>query len=106
MAERPETAAFEIVDWVEEAPGVRARVASVAGSRWAIVEYDPGAAREEWCTEGHRGYVVSGAIRYEFEDGHEPLRLVEGQGFYLPAGQAHRGRNHHFERTTLFVVDL
>jgi mannose-6-phosphate isomerase-like protein (cupin superfamily) len=98
-------AAFELVSWVEEGPGVRVRALPIAGQRWALVEYEPSAGRDVWCREGHRAYVVEGAIHYEFEDGREPLAAVAGQGFYLPAGTGHKGRNHHFERTRLFVVD-
>lgn len=106
MTVGPQSAAFELVEWVEEAPGVRARPLTVAGSRWAIVEYAAGAGRSEWCTEGHHGFVLDGVIRYEFDDGTEPLSIATGQGFFLPAGQAHRGRNHHPETARLFVIDL
>ena len=96
---------FDLAEWVDEAPGVRAKVVTVAGTRWALVEYEPGCGRPEWCVEGHRGYVVSGAIHYEFDDGQEPLALTAGHGFFLPAGQAHRGYNHQPKVTRLFVVD-
>jgi hypothetical protein len=76
---------FGGVAWEDEAPGIRARPEQAAGSRWAIVEYGPGAARPEWCTDGHRGYVLEGALEYEFDDGSPPLALREGQGFVLAA---------------------
>lgn len=53
----------------------------------------------------HRGFVLAGAVRYEFEDGREPLALTAGQGFLLPAAPAHRGRNHGAETAQLFVAD-
>jgi hypothetical protein len=37
-----------------------------------MVEYGPGASREDWCEEGHRGFVVEGEIEYRFDDGREP----------------------------------
>lgn len=101
----PTSAAFDLLEWVEEGPGVRVRALTVAGARWALVEYEPGAGRDEWCRDGHRAYVVDGAIQYEFEDGRDPLAAVAGQGFYLPGGLGHKGRNHHFERTRLFIID-
>jgi quercetin dioxygenase-like cupin family protein len=105
-AGNPHTAAFELVDWVEEAPGVRAKPMEVAGSRWAIVEYAPSAGRSEWCHEGHYGFVLEGVIHYELEGGAEPLSIAAGQAFFLPSGQGHRGRNHHPDTTRLFVIDL
>ena len=75
------------------------------GSRWALVEYAPGARREEWCTEGHRGFVVDGAISYEFDDGHPRIEARAGQAFLLPGGQGHRGTNLADGPTRLFLID-
>jgi hypothetical protein len=96
---------FPALAWEDEGPGIRALVGQAAGSRWAVVEYGPAAAREEWCTDGHRGYVVEGRIEYEFDDGSEPLSLAPGQGFVLAAGTGHRGRNPGAETTRLFLID-
>jgi quercetin dioxygenase-like cupin family protein len=91
--------------WEDDAPGIRARAAHAQGSRWAIVEYGEGASRDEWCTDGHRGFVLAGAIEYEFGDGGDPLGLREGQAFVLAAGRAHRGRNTAVGATRLFLID-
>lgn len=92
-------------DWEGEAPGIRAITVQAAGSRWAVVEYGPDAARAEWCTDGHRGYVLEGAIEYEFDDGAPKLQLRQGQGFVLAAGTGHRGRNPTGAATRLFLID-
>ena len=91
--------------WQDDAPGIRAKESHADGSRWAIVEYGEGAAREEWCTDGHRGFVLDGAIEYEFDDGQEPLSLRAGQAFVLAAGRGHRGRNTAGGATRLFLID-
>lgn len=75
-----------------EAPGIASRAVDVAGVRWALVEYEPGVLREEWCEEGHSGYVLDGDVTYEFTSGRPPLALAAGDGFALPDGEAHRGR--------------
>ena len=107
--ERARRVPFGEIPWGEDAPGIRAREVEVRGARWAIVEYGAVAAREEWCEEGHRGYVVSGEIEYEFDDGSEPLRASEGEAFFLPPappnGGAHRGRNPSEGATVLFLID-
>ena len=72
--ERPAPRPFGEIAWTEAAPGIRARETDVGGARWAMVEYGPGASREDWCEEGHRGFVVEGEIEYRFDDGREPLR--------------------------------
>ena len=109
MTPEPRSIPLDATAWAPEAPGIRSRaatVAEVAGSaRWAVVEYAEGAAREEWCTEGHRGYVLAGAMRYDFDDGTAPIEAREGQAFLLPAGQAHRGTNLAAGETRMFLVD-
>ena len=107
--ERARTVPFGELPWTDDAPGIMARETRVRGARWATVEYGPGAAREEWCEEGHRGFVISGRIEYEFDDGGEPLRASEGEAFFLPpaslGGGAHRGRNRSGGATRLFLID-
>jgi quercetin dioxygenase-like cupin family protein len=96
---------FESLDWADDQPDIRSRAEQALGQRWAIVEYESGAAREEWCTDGHRGYVLAGRIEYEFDDGSEPLSVDQGQGFFLSAGTGHRGRNPGAATTRLFLID-
>jgi quercetin dioxygenase-like cupin family protein len=79
--------------------------ADVDGTRWALVEYEPGAGRAEWCDAPHTGFVRSGTLTYEFEDGREPLTLGAGDGFVLPPEPRHRGRNDGTEPVRLFIVD-
>jgi mannose-6-phosphate isomerase-like protein (cupin superfamily) len=92
-------------DWVADVPGIRARETHVEGHRWAIVEYAPGAQRHEWCLDGHVGFVISGAVEYEFEDGGRSLMIGEGDAFALSTGRAHRGANRSSQATRLFVID-
>lgn len=105
----PRNVPFGEMGWADDAPGIRAREARVSGARWATVEYEEGVYREEWCEEGHRGFVLSGAIEYEFDDARPPLRAVEGEAFLLPPAPlgsgAHRGRNLAAGATRLFLID-
>ena len=96
---------FDAIDRVDDQPDIHSRAAVALGQRWAIVEYDPGAGREEWCTDGHRGYVLAGQIEYEFDDGSAPLAVGQGQGFFLASGTGHRGRNPGETVTRLFLID-
>jgi quercetin dioxygenase-like cupin family protein len=93
------------IEWKQDVPGIRAREAHIEGHRWAIVEYAPRAKREEWCLDGHAGFVITGAIEYEFEDGGPPLTVGAGDAFALSTGRAHRGTNRADEATRLFVID-
>ncbi len=89
-----------------EAPGIASRAVEVGGVRWALVTYQPGVLRQEWCDEGHSGYVLEGAIEYEFGDATNPLTLKAGDGFTLAAGTPeHRGRAIGDGPTRLFLID-
>jgi quercetin dioxygenase-like cupin family protein len=101
----PRAIPLDAGDWEEEAPGIRSRAADVDGARWAEVAYAAGARRAEWCTEGHKGFVLAGAIRYEFDDGTAPIEAAAGQAFLLPDGQGHRGTNLADGETRLFLID-
>jgi len=103
----PEPRALRLtdLDWADDVPGIRDKAGTVDGARWALVEYAEGAAREEWCEDGHRGLVLEGEIEYEFADGREPLRAAGGHAFLLPTGVAHRGRNLAGGATTMFLID-
>jgi quercetin dioxygenase-like cupin family protein len=96
---------FESMGWSDDQADIHSRAQTALGQRWATVEYEPGAAREEWCTDGHRGYVLAGRIEYEFDDGSPPLAVEQGQGFFLAAGTGHRGRNPGHSPTRLFLID-
>ena len=96
---------FAELSWADDVPGIRARQTHIARRRWALVEYAAGARRQEWCLDGHAGFVVSGSVEYEFEDGAEPLAVRTGDAFALATGHAHRGVNRADGPTQLFIID-
>lgn len=96
---------FSALEPVSHDTDVHDREADVDGTRWALVEYAPGAGRAEWCETPHSGIVLSGALTYAFENGREPLRLGPGDGFVLPEQPRHRGHNDGSEPARLFLID-
>lgn len=87
-----------------ETPGISSRAVPVNGVRWAVVHYEPGVLREEWCDVGHSGFVIEGEIVYEFQDGRAPLSAQAEQGFTLASGSGHRGRAG-LRGVRLFLID-
>lgn len=100
----PQTVDFEAQSHEPEAPGISSQAIVVNGVRWALVEYEPGVLREEWCLEGHSGYALAGDVTYEFSDGRAPVHVRAGAGFSLPAGSGHRGRAGD-QGARLFLID-
>jgi hypothetical protein len=107
--DEPRKVPFDELPWTDDAPGISAREVDIGGARWATVEYGEGVGREEWCEEGHHGFVLFGEIEYEFDDGRTPLRAKENEAFLLPPAPlgsgAHRGRNLAPGPTRLFLID-
>ena len=85
--------------------GVVDRELMVAGVRWAMVEYAGRSQRKNWCATPHVGYVVSGSVQYDFEDGREPLLVKSGTAFGLPPAPRHRGRNPAADPARIFLID-
>ena len=96
---------FPSIEGQDDVPGIRAREKVLDGRRWAIVAYEPGARREEFCRDGHWGLVLEGAVEYEFDDGGERLTARAGEAFFLSTGRGHRGRNLAPGETRLFLID-
>ncbi len=89
----------------DDVPGITAQETHEQGRRWAIVEYAPHARREEWCLDGHAGFVLDGQVEYEFSGDEPPLLVSEGDAFTLATGRGHRGRNTRDSVARLFLID-
>ncbi|HYZ30104.1 MAG TPA: cupin domain-containing protein [Thermoleophilaceae bacterium] len=99
------TVNLSAADWKPDVPGIRVREREINGRRWALVEYAPGARRDEWCHDGHLGVVLNGQIEYEFDDGGERVVAAAGDAFTLSTGRGHRGVNRAEGVTTVFLID-
>jgi len=104
FAAQDAVASLARIDWTDDVPGVSVRETQIGRRRHAIVEYAAGAARAEWCRDGHAGLVLAGSIEYEsriasIADGHRGRRLT------LSTGRAHRGTNRDEGASRLFLID-
>ena len=95
---------FDSLRAAPEAPGIASETTEIGGHRWARVRYEPGVLREAWCDAGHEGFVLEGAVTYEFQDGSAPLALQAGEAFALPGAQVHRGQAGT-DGALLFIID-
>lgn len=51
-------------------------------------ERAPGGPEPEWCETGHSVFILSGRIRYRFDD--HSVEAGPGDMLHIPAGPAHR----------------
>ena len=51
-------------------------------------ERAPGGVEGDWCVTGHSVFILSGRIRYRFDD--HVVEAGPGDMLHIPAGEAHR----------------
>jgi len=65
---------FGDVAWQAPAPGQRSKVVERGGKRLRLVEFAEGFAEDDWCTAGHAGVVLEGALTVAFRASDEVSR--------------------------------
>lgn len=77
---------FANMPWDEGRPGMRHKVYCEGGRLLRLVEFSTSDGFEQWCEQGHIGYVLEGGLTIEFE-GHVQ-DFAAGDGLFIPAGKA------------------
>jgi hypothetical protein len=79
-------------EWQVTAPGARQKVAEHAGKRVRLIEFSEGFVEHDWCSRGHAGYVLEGAMDIVLEHG-PAVRFGPGDALVLRAGtDKHKAR--------------
>jgi quercetin dioxygenase-like cupin family protein len=78
--------AFESLPWEHGRPGVRYKTYREQSRQLRLVEFDTGEGFQDWCEQGHIGYVLAGGLDIEVQG--TVLSLAAGDGLFLPAGTA------------------
>jgi hypothetical protein len=83
--------AFESMEWQELRPGVRHKAHCEGGRQLRLIEFQTSNGFNEWCRQGHIGYVLAGGLEIDF-NGHV-LSFTTGDGLFIPSGteSQHRG---------------
>src|SRR3974390_911146 len=97
--------AFEEMPWETSPAGVRFKVQRVGDRQLRLLEFSRDLDHPHWCTTGHLGYVLEGAMEVEFTTGPQVFRA--GAGLAIPAGEAakHRPRALTDRVRMIFVED-
>lgn len=79
-------------EWQVTAPGARQKMAEHAGKRVRLIEFTGEFVEREWCSRGHAGYVLEGAMAVALESG-GVVRFAPGDALVLRAGvDKHKAR--------------
>ena len=97
---------FAAVPWQAPVPGQRFGVVEQGRTRVRLAEFSEGFEEDGWCTVGHVGVVLEGALTVAFRSGGEQ-RLAAGDALLLDAGEAHAHKAvlRRGERARLLLVE-
>ena len=96
---------FKNIAWESPAPGLRYKAYIKDNQRIRLVEFSEGFLEENWCTNGHLGYVLEGSISIDFNGGVRAFSA--GDGIFIPKGEQnkHKGKIIKGEKALLILFE-
>ena len=95
---------FDEIPWTSPKPGVRFKVYSDGTCQLRLVEFFNGFAEKEWCSRGHRGYILGGDLEITFPD--KTVIYRTGDTIAIPTGEEHRHKGRVLtEKVRFFVME-
>jgi hypothetical protein len=88
--------------WQDVTEQVRQKAKDFQGKKVRILELQAGFCEHSWCNKAHIGYVIEGAVDFEFETERRSFRV--GDVFMISSAEPHKASIS--EKAVLFVVDL
>ena len=79
---------FEEVPWENPKTGVCQKIHSVGKKRIRLIRFEHGFVENDWCTNGHRGYVLCGSMTIEFNG--DLKTFTKGDGLWIEAGESYK----------------
>ena len=87
---RPFKVDFASMAWQPGRPGVRFKDYREGSRQIRLVAFDTSEGFQDWCVQGHIGYVLAGSLEIEING--QAVSFSAGDGLFIPAGptSAHR----------------
>ena len=97
---------FESIDWQAPSQDMKFKSFVRDNQRIRLVEFHEGFEEEDWCTNGHAGYVIDGNFSIDFNGNIE--RFKSGDTFFIPEGQEskHKAILSQEERVLLLLFEI
>jgi quercetin dioxygenase-like cupin family protein len=77
---------FDSMEWQSRREGARFKLFQQDSRQLRLVEFTSGEVDPHWCSQGHIGFVLSGGLQIDI--GGRIVSYVEGDGIFIPSGQA------------------
>lgn len=95
---------FDEIPWTSPKPGVRFKVHKDGSQQLRLVEFSDGFAENEWCSRGHKGYILGGTLEMTFPD--KTVVYRTGDTLAIPSGEEHRHKGRILtEKVRFFVME-
>lgn len=83
---------FDSIAWHNPAPGVRQKLVRDGDTLLRLVEFTREFIEQDWCTNGHVGYVLDGEADVDFDG--TTVHFAPCDGVFIPEGADHRHKLH------------
>jgi ethanolamine utilization protein EutQ (cupin superfamily) len=95
---------FSEIPWESPGVGVRFKAFTRNGKRIRLVEFTNEFIEEDWCENGHIGYVLEGTLEVSFPQG--TMQFSAGDGVFIAGGDAEKHKAAVIgEKATLILVE-
>jgi quercetin dioxygenase-like cupin family protein len=83
---------FDSMEWQSSRHGARFKLFQQGSRQLRLIEFTSGETAPDWCSQGHIGLVLSGALEIEFDG--RVVSYAQGDGIFIPSGSAsaHKAR--------------
>jgi quercetin dioxygenase-like cupin family protein len=97
---------FGDIVWQQVRPDVRQKMHCEGSRQIRLVEFETSDGAEQWCHDGHIGYVLKGSLRIDFNG--NVSSFAAGDAMIIPPGASHQHRAVWIEAGTqlLMIEDL
>jgi hypothetical protein len=76
---------FEAIDWETPKEGVKQKVYTDGNNRMRLLQFHDNFVEEDWCLNGHAGYVLNGEMQIDFNGTIRNYR--QGNGLWINHGE-------------------
>ncbi len=77
---------FRNIPWDKPKPKVLQKIYVKEGQQIRLLRFEAGFTEESWCTRGHQGFVLKGAMDVNFNGSF--VQYKEGDGIWIKSGES------------------
>ena len=95
---------FSRIPWQSPAPDVRFKSYQASGRKLRLVKFGKDFIENDWCTNGHIGYVLKGSLEIDFEATDTTVRYTAGDGIFIEKGEDSRHKARILTESAMLIL--